>query len=121
MGREIKFRAYHNGFNGEDAQMLHSNHPLDACRWAAEGQDIELMQYTGLKDKNGVEVYEGDILKDINLCDQDQHGILVSFKNNAWCFDHKNYHLFGEHINDNWIESLKVVGNIHENKDLLND
>jgi len=55
MNREIKFRAWHNS-----GQMLFGKNEA-IFRWEYEGQPIEIMQYTGLKDKNRKEVYEGDI------------------------------------------------------------
>ena len=63
--REIKFRAWTEADGGvmlEPGDAYGTRHPLDVCTYLIEGQDVELMQYTGLKDKNGNEIYEGDII-----------------------------------------------------------
>jgi uncharacterized phage protein (TIGR01671 family) len=59
--REIKFRAWYNKNN----EMIVWDDIKDCVQpvdWDDFVADCELMQYTGLKDKNGVEIYEGDIL-----------------------------------------------------------
>jgi len=69
MKREIKFRAWHKGYSAKgkftaiEPRMLYDDKIGDCLGYAAQGQPVELMQFTGLKDKNGVdEWYEDDIL-----------------------------------------------------------
>lgn len=117
--KEVEFRAWEKNlkemievndinFKGE---VINSN---DIWRFFDE---IELMQYTGLKDKNGKKIYEGDIL----LYNNHIKGI-VWYKNGAFVRSYKNsnvYLMYDSFITDGCLDDYEVIGNIHENPELL--
>ena len=106
MNREIKFRAW----DTNSKQMV-----MNGLWYSKEkGIDInKLMQYTGLKDKNGIEIYEGDIIH----YDTDNETYKVAFDGGSYVWE-------GDGCYDNLIElypslNTKVIGNIYENPELL--
>lgn len=122
MSREIKFRVWSNEFDsflGSYHNQLYLN--FETGRFTKDNdRDYILEQYTGLKDKNGKEIFEGDIL---NICKEeypldDDNFKKVGFYNGAFCAEN-----IGVIYHDYLINSVNrpyiVVGNIHENKNLL--
>ena len=95
---------------------------FQGCLSSSLFKEIELMQYTGLKDKNGVDIYEGDIIKIPN--DYDEYGwnagekYEVIFKLGGFRLAPK----YKSKANGYWLENdgeFEVVGNIYENEDLI--
>lgn len=140
--REIKFRAWSKPNNKMYFQLNES-----PCFGLYEGdravsiedvlfyekQDFELMQYTGLIDKNGVEIYEGDIIrkkfKDRMIGEFNANGRVIfgkwfaGFTVNYIYYDvHKLERLSVNKNADAWIvanRDMEVIGNIYENPNLL--
>ena len=83
----------------------------------SEKNNCILEQYTGLKDKHGKEIYEGDILNGGNYQGSLALGIVV-FENGA--FICKPIGRFMESFEEGYrFNRLQIIGNIHENPELL--
>jgi hypothetical protein len=123
--REIKFRAWDDGKMIYQSDIHHlSLEDYEVLRLAKffcnVRDDCKLMQYTGLKDKNGKEIYEGDILKDgavvkwFDALTWDSGGSLHSgFYCSEWLEGDSDlcYH---DSFND-----VEVIGNIYQNPELV--
>ena len=131
--REIKFRAYikNLGWMLPVSMIDFENETiyvsLDSDEWSNDpleydfdDKDIEIMQYTGLKDKNGVEIYEGDIVRTSNYGTGNRVNHLgydlfnIIFKDGAFRLDSKYRTYF---LNDGF--HCEIIGNIFENPELM--
>lgn len=131
MSREIKFRIWDKankeykilGATGLDARNG------DVIDYYNEGnrlggpEEYDVEQYTGLKDKHGKEIYEGDIIKQLMYIFKGEEHIttwVVRWDKEACCFE--LHYLSGSLFGDSMMaddEDYKVIGNIHENPELL--
>lgn len=88
--------------------------------------DVIIMQSTGLFDKNGVEIFEGDVIVDHLIKGLDKVSFVVvkcdnylypkMIRNGIIYNNIIDPMLFNQHA---WLNGIEVVGNIYENKDLL--
>lgn len=120
MNREIKFRAWAKNkemwlWDEIDHKLfiVKNGHIVKCSIEDFISEDYILMQFTGLKDKNEKEIYEGDVVRFNFEGEEKQSQVYVD--EDAWSFKGKYY--YGD-IMVSW-EDVEVVGNIYENPELL--
>jgi len=120
--REIKFRAWHI----VDNAWLSSNELKQYISFQPDREllvptNVKLMQYTGLKDKNGKEIYEGDIL--IPGWTKDEVFIVVYDEKHARFSEKrsKNNLLRDGSLLTSKYNPREIIGNIYENPELLKE
>ena len=127
--RIVKFRAWDWG----SSKMEYSENPPSFSFWKYVAYDSNcletLMQYTGLNDKNGKEIYEGDILT-VNVYPYIDEGkqnyvgvvewIFAGFRTVLKCVN-KDKRGISDGINEPLEEGedFEVIGNVHENPEIL--
>lgn len=79
--------------------------------------EIELMQYTGLKDKNGKEIYEGDIARKRNIIG----GVVWANEYQSLGFYLKSKEGLHDVIAPYYMWDFEIIGNIYENPELLEE
>jgi len=130
--REIKFRAFfYDGSNYETGEMFTGREAWnenyiewdDKNKLSPTDKCTILMQYTGLKDKNGVEIYEGDVLAlweyetkfPARKYNDDSNCIVEwSVKFGGW-YDIRHDHRINIYPSDRY----EIIGNIYQNPELL--
>ena len=138
MNREIKFRAW----DSENKKMLHigkftiyheKDNGLHSGKENKQGDwyNLPLMQFTGLKDKNGKKIYDGDIVKWGHLKGSEENPIriaivkiepdikfeIVNYKTD-FAGQNRIFH-YGSFAYKNTNNCLEIIGNIFENTELL--
>lgn len=144
--REYKFRAWdkvtkiiaevtglRTGYTDGSIEIWYINRDGEEMLCKPQKEDIELMQYIGLKDKNGTEIYEGDIVR------FDEELSVVRYDEETARFVLDDYGIFGCLMEYGWdegaggigiidtngfddfndISEIQIIGNIYENPELL--
>ena len=123
MSREIKFRAYHKerkemfeiaSIDFEEKKAALSNGVIKLLN--VDFKQFELSQYTGLRDKNGKEIYERDI---VILNDaEEENRCVVKYKYGSYILVDGDLRENLSNVEDRFLE---VIGNIYENKNLMEE
>lgn len=123
MSREIKYRVWDEN-EGEyrtdyENMVLYPDGTFQIeTSWCIISGEFVVEQYTGLKDKNGKEIYEGDICKD-------QRGYVGKI---VWAPNEAGFGFYEYHVRDDGFGlgcmplsrlRLEILGNIHENPELM--
>ena len=123
-----KFRAWHNElgrmmsisdmwFNVDSLGEIGLNDAVMNDYITVSPDEIKLMQSTGLKDKNGKEVFIGDIIKCTRGCPHEVY--LVKEYGGTYIGGMPAIYLKGIREGYAWTEHEKIIGNIYENPELL--
>lgn len=128
--RTIKFRAWDRKekrmmkwvdqihWGNYEIESIAQTTPLQSHK--RNGKDVELMQFTGLKDKNGNEIYEGDFIRYENMHYNPAEGDApyiynkIDFLEGTWMMGGETLFEFEE-------SELEIIGNIYEHHELLTE
>ncbi len=118
--KEKKFRAWYRdqkrmfdvyGISWQTGASAKINRVVQKDGLMIDAEDVDLLEYTGLKDKNGTEIYEGDILADDRRVKTEVRWEIMEYdgvvSSHGWCIGEPEKY-------------YEVIGNIYENPELLN-
>lgn len=110
----IKFRAWDN-----ECKVIRDYDELKGLTLdALDASDFELEQFTGLTDVNGKDIYEGDIIKSNYKYAQPKISQIIMEDGNSYIAGEDlatgNEMLVSDHVDE-----IEVIGNVHENPELL--
>ncbi|MGX7307167.1 DNA-packaging protein [Enterococcus durans] len=108
-----------SGIDFNDGLVSSVNIWHEGWPWVLEPDEIVLMQSTGLKDKNDVDVYQGDIIRCTRGC---PHEVIWLEKYGGTFFGGMPaWYLSGLSNGYSWTGREEVIGNIYENSELLEE
>lgn len=139
MNREILFRGKSNSTGKWHYGFLtytpHGRHPQIIVLTSSKSIHIDVIpatvnQYTGLTDKNGRKIFEGDIIKCSDTINDIEFNAVVEFgnPNHDYSWGYQLKHISGEKPNLDilcWVDMeetgafIEVIGNIHDNPELV--
>ncbi len=128
--REIEFRAFFNGkmiyrpelefckTQGGDYIIRLMDDKTNFCLATTYEDELKIMQYVGVKDKNNIKIYEDDVV----INERGEKGIIVFYYKVGFVSKYIfPYNWDAMEPIDGCLENQTIIGNIHENEKILED